>query len=79
MTPAHVKRRSIALCYYTASEAGYREVPNYSTMYRARPQDGASVQREAIHFRAYEYLRDLTPPALFRLIEKIRWRLSSSR
>lgn len=79
MTPAHVKRRSIALYYYTASKAVYREVPNYSTMYRARPQDAASVQREAIRFRANEYLRDLTPPVLFRLIEKARWRLSSWR
>ncbi len=75
-TPPDVKRRSIALYYYTASKAVYREVPNRSTMYHARPHDPAAIRREAAGFRASEYLRDLAPPALFRLYEKIRWRLS---
>ncbi len=75
-TPPDVKRRSIALYYYTASKAVYREVPNRSTMYQARPHDPAAIRREAAGFRANEYLRDFAPPALFRLYEKIRWRLS---
>jgi hypothetical protein len=77
--PSEVKRRSIALYYYTASRAVYREVPNHSTMYRARPQDPASIRREAGAFRAVEYLRDFAPPVLFRVFEKIRWRLHARR
>ena len=76
-TPPEIKRRSIALYYYTASKAVYREVPNLSTMYRARPHDPASIRREAASFRATEYFKDFAPPVLFRLVEKIRWRLSS--
>jgi hypothetical protein len=76
-TPPHVKRRSIALYYYTASKAIYRELPNHSTMYHARPQDSLAVRREAAAFRATEHFKDLAPPVLFRLFEKIRWRLSS--
>ncbi len=75
-TPLNVKRRSIALYYYTASKAVYREVPNRSTMYRARPTDPAAIRREAAGFQVNEYLRDYAPPALFRFYEKIRWRLS---
>jgi hypothetical protein len=78
-TPPSVKRRSMALYYYTASRAIYREVPNHSTMYHARPQDAASVRLEAASFRATEYLRDWAPPVLFRLIEKVRWRMSPGR
>ena len=78
-TPPGVKRRSIALYYYTASKAVYREVPNLSTMYRARPGDRASVRREAAMFRATEYFKDYAPPVVYRVFEKIRWRLSSKR
>jgi hypothetical protein len=78
-TPPEVKRRSIALYYYTASKAVYREVPNLSTMYHARPGDPATIRREAAAFRANEYFKDYAPPVLFRLYEKIRWRLSSKQ
>ena len=78
-TPPDVKRRSIALYYYTASKAVYREVPNLSTMYHARPTDSASVRREAAAFRATEYFKDFAPPVLFRLYEKVRWRLHSKQ
>ena len=76
-SPPEVRRRSMALYYYTASKAVYREIPNRSTMYRARPHDPTAVRREAAAFRAAEYFRDLAPPVLFRLFEKIRWRLSA--
>ena len=79
LTPPDVKRRSIALYYYTASKAVYREVPNRSTMYHARPQDPATVRRETAAFRATEYFRDFAPPVLFRVFEKLRWRLASKR
>jgi len=78
-TPPEVKRRSIALYYYTASKAVYREVPNLSTMYHARPSDSAAVRREAAAFRATEYFKDFAPPVLFRLYEKVRWRLHSKQ
>ncbi|MEO6747090.1 MAG: 2OG-Fe(II) oxygenase [Caldimonas sp.] len=78
-TPPEVKRRSIALYYYTASKAVYREVPNLSTMYHARPTDSAAVRREAAAFRATEYFKDFAPPVLFRLYEKVRWRLHSKQ
>ena len=74
-TPADVKRRSIALYYYTASKAVYREVPNRSTMYHARPTDSSAIRREAAAFRATEYFKDFAPPVLYRLFEKVRWRL----
>ena len=76
-TPPEVKRRSMALYYYTASKAVYREVPNRSTMYHARPQDPSTIRREAAAFRATEYLRDFAPPVVYRLYEKVRWRLSA--
>jgi hypothetical protein len=74
-TPEGVKRRSIALYYYTASRAIYKEVPNLSTMYRARPGDPKSVRREALRFRVDQYLDDWLPPVLARLVHKVRYRL----
>jgi hypothetical protein len=65
--------------YYTASKAVYREVPNLSTMYHARPHDTAAIRREAAAFRANEYFKDLAPPVLYRVYEKIRWRLLSKQ
>ena len=79
LAPPDVKRRSLALYYYTASKAVYAEVPNRSTMYKARPDDPAAIKREAAGYQANEYMRDLLPPALFRLVEKARWRLAEKR
>jgi hypothetical protein len=72
LTPDHIKRRSIALYYYTASKNVYNEVPNLSTIYQARPGDSASVRREARHFKSEEYLRDWLPPVLLRGLYRVR-------
>jgi hypothetical protein len=74
--PEHIKRRSIALYYYTASRNVYKEVPNKGTMYYARPTDGADVQREARRFRADEQLKDWLPPKLSRFYFKVRHKLT---
>lgn len=74
--PPEVKRRSLALYYYTASKGVYAEVPNLSTVYHARPNDSAEIKREAARYRSTEIRRDLLPPVLFRAIEKLRWRLN---
>jgi hypothetical protein len=71
-TPDGVKRRSIALYYYTASKSIYKEVPNLSTMYQARPEDDITIKREARAFRAEEYLRDWAPPIVVRAVHKLR-------
>lgn len=68
--PPEVKRRSIALYYYTASRAIYREVPKLSTMYQARPSDAAEVQTEARRLRGRQYLQDWAPPIAVRAIDK---------
>lgn len=75
-TPDGVKRRSIALYYYTGSRKVYQEVPNHSTMYFARPADSAETKREARRFRMDEHLKDWLPPRLSRLFFKVRHRLS---
>jgi hypothetical protein len=77
--PAEVKRRSLALYYYTASRAIYGEVPNLSTVYVARPGDPAAIRHEAARYRFNERMRDVLPPVLFRAIEKVRWRLDRRR
>lgn len=76
-TPDHVKRRSIALYYYTSSRNIYKEVPAHSTMYYARPQDSAETHTQARRFRNDEYLRDWLPPRLARLFFKVRGKLKS--
>lgn len=73
--PPDVKRRSVALYYYTASKGVYADVPSLSTVYHARPDDSREIKREAARYRNHERLRDLLPPFLFRTIEKVRWRL----
>lgn len=77
-TPDHIKRRSIALYYYTSSRNIYKEVPAHSTMYYARPADSAEVHAEARRFRMDEQLRDWLPPKLARLFFRIRRRLTAS-
>lgn len=75
--PPDVYRRSIALYYYTASREIYKEVPNVGTMYRARPEDAASVHSEARSLRVEQYLRQWVPPALQRYAFALRRRLKS--
>lgn len=66
LTPDGVKRRSVALYYYTASKNVYNEVPNLSTMYQARPTDDAAIKKEAREFKTEQYMRDWMPPVLLR-------------
>ena len=72
LTPDGVKRRSIALYYYTASRGVYEEVPNRSTMYVARPGDSAQDRTEARSFRTEEYLKDWLPPVAYRGLARVR-------
>ncbi len=73
--PDGTLRRSIALYYYTASKSIYDEVPAVSTIYHARPGDGAAAHREARHLRLDQHLRQWVPPALQRyaFALKRRW------
>jgi Rps23 Pro-64 3,4-dihydroxylase Tpa1-like proline 4-hydroxylase len=75
-TPPEVKRRSMALYYYTASKAIYQEVPNRSTMYQARPGDSEAIHKEARQFRMDEYMRDWLPPVALRAVNAVKRRLS---
>jgi 2OG-Fe(II) oxygenase superfamily len=76
LVPDGVKRRSVALYYYTASKAVYGEVPNMGTMYQARPTDDASVKSEARSLVLDQYLRDYLPAAAYRGVKRIErvWR-----
>lgn len=69
---ASVKRRSIAMYYYTASKHVYDEAPNLSTIYMARPNDSAAVQAEARQLRKNEYMRYWLPPAALRAVNKLQ-------
>jgi hypothetical protein len=73
--PEGVPRRSIALYYYTASHAIYKEVPSVSTIYHARPSDDRETKREARLLRLDQHLREWVPPALLRYAFAIRRRL----
>jgi hypothetical protein len=79
LAPEGVKRRSIALYYYTASKSVYDETPNRSTMYVARPGDSARDRAEARHFRTEEYLKDWLPPVAWRGLAKVRRALKKKR
>ena len=75
-TPDGVLRRSIALYYYTASKEIYKEVPNVSTIYHARPSDDRAVHREARDLRLDQHLRQWVPPAMLRYVYALKRRLS---
>ena len=75
-TPENVFRRSIALYYYTASREIYKEVPNTSTIYHARPGDDGGTRREARNLRFEQHLRQWVPPALLRYVFALKRRLS---
>jgi hypothetical protein len=75
LAPDGVPRRSIALYYYTASKDIYKELPNNSTIYHARPQDDAGTRREARLLRLDQHLKQWVPPALLRYAYAIRRRV----
>jgi 2OG-Fe(II) oxygenase superfamily len=74
-TPEGVTRRSMALYYYTASRSIYREVPNLSTMYQARPGESSAARKQAWWMRFDQQLQDWVPPRLARFIVGRRRRL----
>lgn len=71
-TPAEITRRSAALYYYTASPRIYDEIRADSTMYRPRPDEKGRARVEALRARTLSHLRDWTPPAAFRLLQRRR-------
>lgn len=73
--PDDVRRRSIALYYYTASREIYREVPSTSTIYHARPGDDRQTRREARRLRLDQNLRQWVPPVLLRYVFALQRRL----
>ena len=77
-TPEGMFRRSIALYYYTASKEIYKEIPNTSTIYQARPADSAATHREARNLRLDQHLSQWVPPALQRYVFAIKRRLGRS-
>jgi len=74
-TPEGVKRRSMALYYYTASKEIFKEVPDRSTMYVARPDDPPEIHKEARAYRVEEYLKEWLPPVGLRALNAIRRRI----
>ena len=81
MTPDDVKRRSVALYYYTASKSLYGEVPSLGTMYQARPSDDAATKAAARSLVVDEYLRDYLPAAAYRGFTRFKriWRRVTSK
>lgn len=73
--PQEVNRRSIALYYYTASRAIYKEVPADGTVYKPRSTDGAEVRQQAFSLRVDDLLRAWIPPALARYAFAIKRRV----
>jgi len=67
-TPDHVTRKSIALYYYTASQAIYSEIPSYTTRFKARPSDEQNIQSAAFKWQLKSYFRytEWLPPVLVR-------------
>lgn len=76
-TPDGIKRRSIALYYYTASEKIYDEVAAHDTMYKARPTDSSAVKRNAFSLRVGNYINDWFPPILARQYFRMKYYLDS--
>ena len=74
--PEGMKRRSMALYYYSASRAIYDETPDHSTMYVARPGDSAKDRAEARRFRTEEHLKQWMPPVAYRGLKRVQrvWR-----
>jgi hypothetical protein len=73
--PAGVLRRSMALYYYTASKEIYKEVPNTSTVYHARPGEDTGTLRETRRLRFDHNVRQWVPLALQRYVFALQKRL----
>jgi len=74
-TPDDVKRRSMALYYYTASKRIYDESVSHSTMYKARGNEDAATKKVIMRTTFDNYLKDLTPPVFFRIFTRVRDKL----
>jgi hypothetical protein len=74
-TPENVKRRSLALYYYTASKRIYDDSVAHSTMYKARANEDAATRKEIRRSTFDNYLKDLTPPVFFRVFTRVRDKL----
>jgi hypothetical protein len=77
--PENVKRRSLALYYYTASKRIYEDTVAHSTMYKARPDDDAATKKEVRELVFDNYLRDLTPPVFYRIFRKVKDKLKREK
>ena len=69
--PPDVKRRSIALYYYTASKNILNELPANSTIYVPRSHEKFADRYEAWRVRMFSYLKDWLPPVAFRALRRI--------
>jgi hypothetical protein len=72
LTPEGIKRRSVALYYYTASKRVYGEIPSHGTMYQARPEDDTATKAAARALVVDEYLKDYLPPAAYRGVNRVK-------
>ncbi len=70
--PPDVKRRSIALYYYTASAAIRDEIPADDTMYVSRPGEKLSIRVDAFKSRMDNHLNDWLPPVVVRSIHRAK-------
>ena len=74
-TPDNVKRRSLALYYYTASKRIYEDSVAHSTMYKSRGTEDAATLKEIRRTTFDNYLKDITPPIFFRGFMRVRNKL----
>jgi hypothetical protein len=65
----------MALYYYTASKEIYKEVPNTSTVYHARPGEATGTLRETRRLRFDHNVRQWVPLALQRYVFALQKRL----
>ena len=79
ITPENVTRKSLALYYYTASKRIYEDTVSHDTMYKARASDDAATKKAVRRSALDNHLRDLTPPAFYRLFRKVRDKIDRMR
>ncbi len=72
--PQGIPRRSIALYYYTSTWSD--EKREHTTQFRNRP---SSSDKTDYQVKSDEFLRDLVPPVLYRVVKKITYRLSNRK